>query len=61
MDAWYNNPIELSINNQGKTGVTATVNFSATTAITAGELCITFPASFTVTGALLSAANTGTG
>ena len=61
MDAWYNNPIELSINNQSKTGVTATVNFSATTAITAGELCITFPASFTVTGALLSAANTGTG
>lgn len=57
MAGWVNNPIELSENNAGATGVSITISFSTTTAITAGYLAITIPTAFTTTGATV----TGTG
>lgn len=48
MDAWYNNPIELSENNHSSTGVTVTIRYNAEKAITAGYLFVTFPANFGV-------------
>jgi len=46
MDAWYNNPIELSENNESTSGVTYTFNFACTTAITMGSMSITFPTGY---------------
>lgn len=55
MASWTNNPIELSENNMSKTGVSVTFTFAATTALTAGEVYITFPTGFTVGAATISA------
>lgn len=49
MKKWYSNPIDLSINNAGETGVTITFNFEATNPITSGAYVgITFPTDFSL-------------
>jgi hypothetical protein len=52
---WVNNCIELSQNNLSVASVSATFNFNAETAITAGVAEITFPTGFTVSGAGVTA------
>ena len=46
-----NNPIELSANNEGKTGVEITFQFNSESALTAGGAEITFPSGFNVASA----------